>query len=150
MTKQVGVSMTVFQSTVLIAGFARGRLLQLTDNISFWGGVDPASGKIIDRRHAQYGESVVGKILAMNCSIGSSSGSSVLLELMQNKLGPRGIILAEVDLVVTLGVVVAKEMQFGNIPVVQVSKSQQYTLPEKVTINIKGEIRPWLPFKGKT
>ena len=133
--------MLVIQSDVLIAGCAQGPLLCLTDDISFWGGVDPKSGVIIDRRHAQYGETVAGKIMVMNRSIGSSSGSSILLELFQNECGPRGIIIAEVDQIITLAVVVAREMQFGNIPVVQLSQSQHSLLPMNMTISETGEIR---------
>jgi predicted aconitase with swiveling domain len=112
--------MPPLQSTVLIEGQARGPLIKLSEDISLWGGVDPLSGIVIDRRHPQYGESIAGKILAMNRSIGSSSGSSILLELLQRNLGPLGVILIEVDFIVTLGVVVAREMKFGDIPVVRI------------------------------
>ena len=134
--------MKVLKSKVLLEGCAQGALLRLTTDISFWGGVSPRSGKIIDRRHPQYGESVAGKILAMNRSIGSSSGSSVLLELFQRKRAPAGIILAEADMVVVLGAVVAREMEFGQIPVVRIDLSEILTLPDTISINLSGEIKP--------
>ena len=117
-------------------------MLELTADISFWGGVDPLTGRIIDQRHPQFGESVAGKILAMHRSIGSSSGSSVLLELFRRNRAPSGIILAEADLVVSLGVVVAKQMEFGNIPVVCLRSSELSNLSEAVSIGLSGEIRP--------
>jgi predicted aconitase with swiveling domain len=138
--KKAGNDMSTLQSEVLLAGCAQGAVLKLTDPISFWGGVDPVSGKIIHRQHPQYGESVAGKILAMHRSIGSSSGSSILLELFRVGCAPAGIILTEADLVVSLGVVVAKEMGFEKIPVVCIQSSEFAALPEAVTISISGEI----------
>ena len=134
--------MKLLQSKVLLEGYARGPVLKLTADISFWGGVDPLSGEIIHRQHPQFGESVAGKILAMQRSIGSSSGSSVLLELFRRGRAPLGIILVEVDLVISLAAVVAREMKFGNIPLVCVNSSVFFNLPDVVTINQSGEIRP--------
>jgi len=132
--------MTALTSRVLIEGRAEGPVLKLGADISLWGGVDPRTGTIIDARHPQYGQSIAGKILAMNRSIGSSSGSSILLELLQRRCGPLGIILIEVDFIVTLGVVVAREMKFGDIPVVQVARADLSLLPGTVRINPNGKI----------
>ena len=131
----------MIQSTVVIKGSAQGAVLQLTSDISFWGGVDPKTGVIIDGRHPQAGESVAGKILSMGSSIGSSSGSSILLELFQRKKAPAGIILLEVDFIVTLGVVVAREMGFGDIPVVKIRAEETSMLPSSVIISESGEIK---------
>ena len=130
----------MLQSEVLLEGSAQGPLLNLTADISFWGGVDPLSGKIIDRRHPQFGECLAGKILVMRRSIGSSSGSSVLLELFRRNCAPFGIIMAETDLVIALGAVVAKEMALGDIPVVRLDESLFSELPEMVRIRLSGEI----------
>lgn len=140
--KQAGVEMNDQSSIVLLPGTARGPVLKLTADISFWGGVDPLSGKIIDRRHPQFDECLKGKILAMRRSIGSSSGSSVLLELFRRGCGPLGIILTEADLVVTLGVVVAREMSFASVPVLCLDESAITELPEKLAIGLQGKIKP--------
>ena len=132
--------MQAVQGKVLIEGQARGPLLELSTDISLWGGVDPLTGFIIDQRHPQYGQSIAGKILAMKRSIGSSSGSSILLELLQRERGPLGIILLEVDFIVTLGVVVAREMRFGDIPVVQVRPADFPRLPGNARITRSGRI----------
>jgi len=130
------------QSKVLIDGQVEGRLLKLTADISLWGGVDPRFGFIIDSRHPQHGLCMAGKILAMNRSIGSSSGSSIILELLKRKRGPLGIIMIEADFIVTLGVVVAREMGFAKIPVVQMAPEDFSLLPAAVRIGPKGEIIP--------
>ena len=130
--------MPVITSRALIEGEAEGRLLILESDISFWGGIDPNTGDVIDNRHPQFGESVAGRILAMNRSIGSSSGSSLLLELL--RLGPAGIILIEADFIITLGAVVAREMGFSQIPVVQVSPKDFECLAGIARITRDGDI----------
>ena len=132
--------MQKLSSKVLIEGEAQAAILRLESDISFWGGVDPTSGLLIDRRHPQAGEHVDGKILAMTRSIGSSSGSSILLELLRLNCGPAGIILVEADFILTLGAVVAREMNYGNIPVVQVSPEVFSQLPDSARIERNGDI----------
>jgi predicted aconitase with swiveling domain len=141
--KEAGIDMKVLQSEVLLEGRAQGHVLRLSADISFWGGVDPESGRIIDRRHPNFGDSVVGKILAMRRSIGSSSGSSILLELFRRKRAPSGIILVEADMVVVLGVVVAREMGFASIPVVRISEREFLKLPETASIDLSGKIKSY-------
>ena len=48
-------------------GFAE---LRLTEPLSFWGGIDPLTGRIIDASHPQVGESIAGKVLRMPYSRG--------------------------------------------------------------------------------
>ena len=132
--------MPVISSRMLIEGEARAPLLKLESDISFWGGVDPVTGVVIDNRHPQSGECVDGKVLAMSRSIGSSSGSAILLELMRLGHGPAGIILVNPDFIVTLGAVVAREMGFGQIPVVQVGTKDLHDLSGVVTISRDGTI----------
>ncbi len=133
--------MPVLASRVLITGEAEAPLLKLESDISFWGGIDPATGIVIDTRHPQSGECVAGKVLAMNRSIGSSSGSAILLELLRLDRGPAGIILGEADFIVTLGAVVAREMGIGHIPVVQLDAGEIHRLAGVVMISRDGTIR---------
>ena len=57
------------KAQVLIAGEAQGEVqgevLALTHPISFWGGVNPKTGDIIDARHPERGQNIAGKILAL-------------------------------------------------------------------------------------
>ena len=87
-----------------------GPALILDAPISFWGGVDPKSGLIADVRHPQHGESIAGKVLFLPGTIGSSSASAVLLELVRNGHAPAAIVMHEPDAILLLGLIVAKEM----------------------------------------
>lgn len=101
----------VVQADVLIDGPAcAGEALVLAAPISFWGGVDPFTGNIIDARHPDRGQNITGKVLCLPGTIGSSSASAVLLELVRTGLAPKAIILHEPDAILLLGLVVALEM----------------------------------------
>lgn len=89
---------------------ATGEALVLAAPISFWGGVDPKTGRIADVRHPQHGESIAGKLLFLPGTIGSSSASAVLLELVRNGHAPAALVLHEPDAILLLGLIVAREM----------------------------------------
>jgi uncharacterized protein len=99
------------QGEVLVPGGAgAGDALVLSAPISFWGGVDPKSGRIADVRHPQYGEDVAGRVLFVPGTIGSSSASAVLMELVHNGRAPAGLVLHKPDAILLLGLIVAREM----------------------------------------
>ena len=87
----------------LTGGAASGDVIFLEHGLSFWGGVDPDSGTIIDTHHPACGQSVTGKVVAMPTSRGSCSGSGVLLELALNGLAPAALIFGEAEEILTLG-----------------------------------------------
>ena len=96
---------------ILVTGSGgQGAALVLTAPISFWGGVDPKSGRIADVRHPQHGESISGRVLFLPGTIGSSSASAVLMELVHNGHAPAALVLHEPDAILLLGLIVAREM----------------------------------------
>ncbi len=99
-------------------GVAEGELVVLAAPLSFWGGMDPSSGRIIDRRHPQWGLALSGKIVAMPAGRGSSSSSSVLAEAIRTGSAPTGLILCQPDGIVALGAIVAVELYGRECPVV--------------------------------
>jgi predicted aconitase with swiveling domain len=105
---------------ILLPGTAEGALLKLRAPISFWGGVDPASGKILDVRHPDHGRCIAGTVLALPGTIGSSSSSSVLLELARRGMGPAALLLAEVDAILLVGLVVARELGWPFCPALRI------------------------------
>lgn len=111
---------------MLVPGAAEGRILKLTAPVSFWGGVDPATGEIIAGGHPQRGLRVEGTILAIPAIIGSSGTSSVILELLHAGIGPVGVILGRRDAILPLGVVIAEEMGHAPIPVVSLPSEADY------------------------
>ncbi len=100
------------QAEVLIAGrpVARAPALVLGAPISFWGGVDPATGTIIMPRHPDCGASIAGTALFIPAMIGSSSAASVMLELVHNGSAPAVLVFGEPDAILIAGLIAAREM----------------------------------------
>lgn len=109
-------------------GPASGRCLALTAPISFWGGVDPRSGTIIDARHPQLGEDIAGTVLALPGTIGSSSASAVLLELVHAGKAPAALLMDAPDAILLLGLVVAREMGWPTPPAFRLPAAEQAAL----------------------
>lgn len=122
--------MVLTSAPVLIAGTAAatGAVLALTRPISFWGGVDPRTGAIIDARHPQRGEVIAGRVLALPGTIGSSSASAVLLELVHSGHAPAALLMTEPDAILLLGLVVAREMGWPIPTALRVAQEDQSRL----------------------
>lgn len=101
-----------------VAGKAEGEALVLADPLSFWGGVEPTTGDIIDRSHPDLGKNVAGRILVMQGGRGSSSSSSVLAEAIRRGTAPAGIVLARPDPILTVGAIVAQALYGRDCPLV--------------------------------
>jgi predicted aconitase with swiveling domain len=106
------------EERTLVEGTARAPALVLDEPLSFWGGVDPATGDVIDVRHPQYGANVAGRVLVMPSGRGSSSSSSVLAESVRAGTAPAAIVLLEPDPILALGAIVARELYGLTIPIV--------------------------------
>ncbi len=109
------------QARFVLPGDAFGAVLATGESLSFWGGVDPATGLIIDVHHPLHGQSVTGKVLVMPSSRGSCTGSGVLLDLVLGGRGPSALIFRDTEDVLTLGALVAAEMFDTVLPVLRVA-----------------------------
>ncbi len=109
---------------ILVAGAAgSGPALVLSKPISFWGGVDPATGTILDVRHPEHGLCIAGRVLFLPGTIGSSSASAVLLELVRNGHAPAALVLHEPDAILLLALIVAREMGWPAPVAVKLDRS---------------------------
>jgi uncharacterized protein len=106
-----GAEVRAVEAEILVPGCpGEGAALVLTAPISFWGGVDPASGRIVDVRHPQCGSDIAGTVLFVPGTIGSSSAAAVLMELVHGGRAPAALVLHEPDAILLLGLIVAREM----------------------------------------
>ena len=106
------------EGRALVAGNASGLALVLDEPLSFWGGLDPATGALIDTHHPQQGATLSGRVLIMPSGRGSSSSSYVLAEAIRVGTSPVAIVLREPDGIVALGAIVARELYGALVPVV--------------------------------
>jgi uncharacterized protein len=105
------------QGRFLIAGEAQGRALVLREALSFWGGVDIATGAIVDRSHPECGAVVAQRVLVMPSGRGSSSSSSVLAEMLRLGTAPAAFVLARSDAILVVGALVAQSLYGLTCPI---------------------------------
>jgi predicted aconitase with swiveling domain len=117
----------------------RGRALHLLEPISFWGGVSPTDGLLTDPRCVHHGQCVADRVLLIRELRGSSSGSSVLLELVYRRLSPSAIVLAAPDAILALGVLIAVEMQWPAPGIFRLPVLQQIAIPEGAVVSIDSD-----------
>jgi predicted aconitase with swiveling domain len=122
----------IAKARVLVGGSGRGPLLRLRAPISFWGGVDPVSGRIADPRHPDHGAAIGGTVLVVPAAVGSSSSSAILLELIREGTAPAAVVMGKADAILALGVVVARELGHSGPPVLELSSPMLDAIPEGV------------------
>jgi len=124
------------KGNVLVPGTASGKLLWSEDPLSFWGGYDQYEGKIIDERHPLFGESGIGKIIAIPGTRGSSTTTAVLLEAVRLGNQPAGFVVTDRDTFLALASVVAKSMYTEELPVIMVTEEEFLGLKDKGRLEI--------------
>ena len=102
----------------LVAGEAEGPVVVLDEPLSFWGGVAPETGRVVDVHHPQLGAELAGRVVVMPSGRGSSSSSSVLAEAIRAGTAPAAILLLEPDPILALGAIVARELYGVSVPIV--------------------------------
>ncbi len=116
----------------------KGKVFKCSEGLSFWGGVDPHTGRIIDIHHPNHGSFISKKFLLMPTSRGSCSGSGVLLQLAQSELAPAALIFHETEEILTLGAIVADQLFDKQVAVLRVSKAIYNDLAMADTAEIFG------------
>lgn len=111
-------SVTVVRGQAVVAASARAQALTADAPLSFWGGFDPETGIIIDRRHPLAGCLAAGRVLVVPSGRGSCSGSGVLLEAIHNGTAPAAIITSRLDPVIGLGCILGDELYARHPPMI--------------------------------
>lgn len=118
------------------SGTVSGPLLYSTTPLSFWGGVNPATGIVLDVHHPLAGQSLAGTILALPSGRGSCSGSLGVLECICSGKGPVAIVLAEADEIMALGALVARTVFGRGIPVAVIGRERYARLASATSVSI--------------
>jgi len=92
---------------VIKSGEAEGKALVSRKPISFYGGVDPRRGVIIEKGHPLKGKSIANKILVFPTGKGSTVGSYIIYRLKKNGKAPAGIINEESEPIVAVGAIIS-------------------------------------------
>ena len=89
-------------------GKGEGEALVTSMPISFYGGVDPNTGVVIEKGHELQGISVKGKILVFPTGKGSTVGSYTLYRMKKNGTAPAGMVNRECETVVAVGAIISE------------------------------------------
>ncbi|MGF6158093.1 putative aconitase/putative aconitase with swiveling domain [Ensifer sp. KUDG1] len=120
----------------ILSGSADGPIIATEEALSFWGGVDPATGQVIDVHHPLHGLCLTGGILMMPSSRGSCTGSGVLLDMALTGRAPAALVFSEAEDVLTLGALIAAEMFGKSLPVLRLSRDAFKALSQAKTARI--------------
>jgi uncharacterized protein len=131
----------VIVGRVLVEGRAEAPALVLDEPLSFWGGLDAATGRIVDVAHPQRGAVVTGRVLVMPAGRGSSSSATVLAEAIRLGTGPAGILLRMPDGIVAIGALVAAELYGAAVPVVLLDGPAHGSLVDGATVRVDAPAR---------
>jgi predicted aconitase with swiveling domain len=107
----------ILQGRTIYGGKAYGTTLTTTMGISFYGGVDPDSGIIIEKNHDLYGQSINGRILVFPSGKGSTVGSYTLYRLKKNNKAPLAIINRECETIIAVGCIISEIPCIDLIPI---------------------------------
>lgn len=121
---------------VLCPGDGTGEILWLDEPLSFWGGTALDTGVITDIHHPQHGVSLVGRIVVMGASRGSSSSSSVLAEQIRAGVAPAAILLGSRDAIVVLGALAAVELYGTRLPILLLDETGMVGLPRNGPVTV--------------
>ena len=105
---------------IIAKGKAQEKALVTSQPISFYGGVDPNTGEIIEKGHELQGKSVKGRILVFPNGKGSTVGSYTLYRMKKNGAAPAGIINKECETVVAVGAIISEIPCVDKIDISQI------------------------------
>lgn len=115
---------SLIHARAVVPGQTEAEVLYSHEPISFWGGYDQYSGKIIDQRHPLCGKLAAGKILVLPFSRGSSTTTAILLEAIQLGTAPAALISLGTDAFFALASIVADELYHKSIPVLAIQPQE--------------------------
>ena len=114
----------------IVPGSAAGPALVSKEPLSFWGGVCPRTGEIIDRRHGLSGANVAGKVFVLPAGRGSSTSSATLMQSIKAGVAPAAIINLSVDPMLALGAIVSEELYRQTVPIVILEEEDFFSIKQ--------------------
>ena len=98
----------VLSGRSVVDGVAEGEAFVTSQTISGFGGIDPMTGTITERRHEKVGQSFAGKVLVFRGAKGSSGWASNFQTARLAGVGPVAVIFNELTTKMALGAVVMR------------------------------------------
>jgi len=100
--------MEQLKGRIIFKGKAEGEALVTSMPISFYGGVDPNTGVVLEKGHELQGQSIAGKVLVFPQGKGSTVGSYTLYRMKKNGTAPAAMINRETETIVAVGAIISE------------------------------------------
>lgn len=120
----------------IFQGNAQGEALVTSQPISFFGGVDPEKGIVVERGHPLEGQCIAGKVLVFPTGKGSTVGSYTLYRLKMNGRAPLAILNAECETIIAVGCIIAEIPCVDQIPIQEIRSGSLVQIDGSVVIVI--------------
>jgi len=108
----------------IYTGTVQGQALVTHMGISFFGGVDPETGIVVEKGHELQGQCISGKILVFPSGKGSTVGSYTLYRLKQAGKAPAAIINSECETITAVGCIIAEIPCIDQVDIRQILNDQ--------------------------
>jgi hypothetical protein len=127
-----------FHGRTIYQGAAQGEALVTSLGVSFFGGVDPDTGIVVEKGHQLEGQAIGGKVLVFPTGKGSTVGSYTLYRLKMNGQAPAAIVNAQCETITAVGCIIAEIPCVDQIPIEQIETGDFISLDgEQGTIEVK-------------
>ena len=127
--------MEQLKGRIISKGKVEAEVLKTTMPISFYGGVDPNTGIVIEKGHELQGISVKDKILVFPQGKGSTVGSYTLYRMKKNNTAPAAMINKECETIVAVGAIISEIPCVDKIDITKI-KTGDHIRVENETVTI--------------
>ncbi|MBL7206467.1 MAG: DUF126 domain-containing protein [Candidatus Aenigmarchaeota archaeon] len=110
---------------IIFKGNTKAEAIVSAEGISFYGGVDPETGVVIEKGHPLEGKSITGKVLVFPEGKGSTVGSYVLYRLKKNGKAPAAIVNKECETIVAVGAIISEIPCVDKVDIEQIKDGAQ-------------------------
>jgi predicted aconitase with swiveling domain len=118
-------------------GLVSGIALVSSMDISFFGGIDPETGIVLERGHDLEGQCIAGKVFVFPTGKGSTVGSYTLYRLKKAGKAPLAIVNLECEPITAVGCIISDIPCIDKIPVHQLHTGYQVQIDgDHGTLNI--------------
>ncbi len=97
----------ILKGRKVVGGTDEGEALVSKDPVSFYGGVDPDTGIIIEPGHVLCGKCITGKVFVFPTGKGSTVGSYVIYRMKKQETAPVAIVNVETEAILATGCVIS-------------------------------------------
>ena len=126
--------MEQLKGRLIYKGTAEGEALVTSQPLSFYGGIDPNSGMVIEKGHELQGQSVKGKILVFPTGKGSTVGSYTMYRMKRNGTAPLGIVNKECETIVAVGAIISEIPCVDKIDISKIKTGEQIKIEDNMVL----------------